>query len=208
MAAASRLRFSALWQRLGAAGTGAGAFDALAGAYGEAGRVYHTLDHVLDCLARLDEVEAPPRGRDMVEAAIWFHDVVYDPRRSDNEGSSAEWAGRVLTGAGVPASSISHIQDLVRATDHAAEPAEPDAMLLCDIDLAILGRGRQEFAEYQRRIREEYAWVPERQYRDGRSRILSSFLRRSRIYLTDHFHDRYEAIARINLERALAELAD
>ena len=207
MAAAPRLRFSELWKRLGAAGTGDGAFGALARAYGEEGRAYHTLDHILDCLARLDEHGEPTDGRDVIEAAIWFHDVVYDPHRSDNERKSAEWAGRLLTEAGAPAPTVSRIQRLIRATDHAAAPTERDAMLLCDIDLSILGRGRQEFDEYQRRIREEYAWVPEREYREGRSRILSSFLGRRRIYLTDHFHDRCEAMARVNLERALAELA-
>lgn len=206
MAAAARLRFSALWRRLGAAGPGDAEFDDLAAAYAEESRAYHTLDHVLDCLARLDESGALPPERDLVEAAIWFHDVVYDPRRSDNEARSAEWAGRALSVAAVPRHVVARVQELIRATDHSTEPADPAGRLICDIDLSILGRDRREFDAYQRRIREEYAWVPEVQYRDGRARILSGFLTRRRIYLTDRFHDRYEAPARANLQRALARL--
>jgi predicted metal-dependent HD superfamily phosphohydrolase len=74
------------------------------------------------------------------------------------------------------------------------------------VDLSILGRDEQEFEDYQRRIRQEYAWVPEPLYRVGRARILSAFEKRDRIYLTEYFHDRYEAQARANLRRALTRL--
>lgn len=206
MAASPRLRFAGLWRRLGADGPSDDAFDSLTAAYGEAGRAYHTLDHILDCLARLDESEISPAERDLVEAAIWLHDVVYDPRRSDNEARSAEWAARALSAAGVRQRTATQVHELIRMTDHAAEAAGPGGRLLCDIDLSILGRDERQFDDYQRRIREEYAWVPEPEYRDGRARFLSALLGRPRIYLTDAFHDRYETAARRNLQGALARL--
>lgn len=195
-----------MWRRLGATGTGHRAFDDLVAAHAEPGRAYHTLDHVLDCLARLDESGAAPDDRDLVETAIWFHDVVYDPHRTDNEARSAEWAARTLGPAGVPGATVERIADLIRMTGHTSPPSGRQGSLLCDVDLSILGRDEREFEEYQRRIRQEYAWVPEPLYRAGRARILSAFENRDRIYLTDYFYERYEVRARANLRRALAQL--
>jgi len=208
VAADPRLRFRELWHRLGAAGRSDAPFDDLAAAYAEPGRAYHTLDHVLDCLSRLDEArDVPPERdvpeRDLIEAAIWFHDVVYDPRRSDNEKRSGEWANRVLSAAGISEQSIARVQGLVHMTDHSTETTDPAGRLLCDIDLSILGAPPAEFDAYQDRIREEYAWVPESAYRAGRAAVLSGFLARPRLYLTDRYYDRYEAAARGNLRRAL-----
>jgi predicted metal-dependent HD superfamily phosphohydrolase len=206
VAAPPRLRFSELWRRLGASGFADETFGRLAAAYGQPGRAYHTFDHILDCLARFDEAHAPPDRRDPVEAAIWFHDVVYDPHRADNEDRSAEWAERALSAAHAPVRVVEHIEQLIRMTSHSAPVTDPEGSLLCDVDLSILGRDEAEFDRYERRIREEYTWVPEPLYRTGRARILSEFLERDRIYQTDHFHDRYEAPARANLRRALARL--
>jgi predicted metal-dependent HD superfamily phosphohydrolase len=33
-----------------------------------------------------------------MELAIWFHDAVYDTRRSDNEEESAAWSIKILRG--------------------------------------------------------------------------------------------------------------
>lgn len=206
MAEPARLRFSRLWRRLGAQDTSDPVFDRLAAAHGEPGRAYHTLDHVMDCLALLDDADAPAGERDPIEAAIWFHDVFYDSRRRDNENRSAEWAEQALSAAGVPSETVSRIAQLVRMTDHSTSPSDAGGQLLCDVDLAILGRDQAEFDDYQRRIREEYGWVSDPLYRVGRARVLSGFAERPRIYLTQSFRDRYEAAARANLRRALAVL--
>lgn len=204
MAAAPGLRFGRLWDRLGAQGESDPAYERLEVAYAEAGRSYHTMAHVLDCLARLDEA-AKPATRDLVEAAIWFHDVVYDSRHTDNEERSAEWAANELASAGEGVAR--RVADLVRITAHTTPAGDPDGALLCDIDLSILGRSAEEFDQYQRRIREEYAWVPAPAYRAGRARILTSLLERERLYLTPYFYDRFESAARENIRRALEELA-
>jgi predicted metal-dependent HD superfamily phosphohydrolase len=206
MADPARLRFSGLWRRLGAGDASDAVFDRLAAAYGEPGRVYHTLDHVMDCLALLDEAGLAASERDPIEAAIWFHDVFYDSRRRDNEVRSAEWAAQTLSAAGAPAETATRVAQLIRMTDHASPPPDAGGQLLCDVDLAILGREEAEFDEYQRRVREEYGWVSDPLYRAGRARVLSGFANRPRIYLTQGFRDRYEAAARANLRRALAGL--
>lgn len=200
-----RQRFLGLWSRLGAADTGSVTFGRLDAAYGEPHRVYHTGEHIMDCLEQLDEASPRPADR-ALEAAIWFHDAVYDPHREDNEAASAALAGELLEQSGVADSVIVEVDRLIRLTrDHDPSP-DIAGRLICDVDLSILGRTSEEFAEFERRIRAEYAWVPEAQFREGRARVLARFLARPFLYQTAHFLARYEAAARENLRAALARL--
>jgi predicted metal-dependent HD superfamily phosphohydrolase len=59
-------------------------------------RHYHDLRHV-ETLLRLAQDHAFA-DREAVEAAIWFHDAIYDTRRQDNEERSAEFAIERLSG--------------------------------------------------------------------------------------------------------------
>jgi predicted metal-dependent HD superfamily phosphohydrolase len=198
-------RFGRLARRLGAHTDPADLAAALTAAWAEPGRVYHTTDHLADCLERLDE--APDEGyRDTVEAALWFHDAVYDPRASDNEARSARWAREGLAGIGVPSPTAEEVARLVLVTGHQAPAADPAAALVSDVDLSILGRAPDAFEEFERRIRAEFAWVPEPVFRAERARILTGFLRRDPLYLTPSFCSRYERQARANLERAVDRL--
>lgn len=203
---ALRERFARLWARLGASGDGAEAFDAVYTRWEEPHRRYHGVDHLRDCLARLDE--APPGADDRAEAeaALWYHDAVYRPGAHDNEERSAEAASASLHQGGVPEHRARRVAELVRATDHLAPPSDATAALVCDVDLSILGRDPEAFAEYERRIREEYRHLPEPLYVAGRSRVLAALLGRDPLFLTPHFRRRYEAAARRNLRRALADL--
>ena len=200
-------RWTALWNRLGAAGKGTAAFDALVAAYGEPSRAYHTADHINDCLRELDHHRTLAARPDEVEAAIWFHDAVYVPGASDNEARSAKLAIAELTSAGAASDLAHRIGALILATRHSEVPSGPDAQLLCDIDLAILGRDLPAFDAYQRQIRQEYAWVPAAFYRKGRAKVLQDFLSRQSIYQTPAFNTRYEAVARQNLTRALSSMS-
>jgi predicted metal-dependent HD superfamily phosphohydrolase len=195
-----------LWKRLGAQGDGLSIFRGLEAAYAEPARAYHTAEHIRDCLAQFDLSRHTARRPDEVEAAIWFHDAVYLPPASDNEDRSARLAQTSLAEAGAPLEVTQRIAGLVLATQHLSIPSEPDAALLCDIDLSILGRAPDVFDEFERRIRQEYAWVPEPAYRGARAEILTGFLRRRSIFQTDDFRNRYEVQARINLGRVLKEL--
>ena len=72
-------------------------------------------------------------------------------------------------------------------------------LVLLDADLAILGASEDRYARYARDIRAEYAWVPDADYRAGRSRVLQHFLALPRIYFTDVMFEEGEQRARANL---------
>jgi predicted metal-dependent HD superfamily phosphohydrolase len=90
---------------------------------------------------------------------------------------------------------------------HNVGDEDPDARLLVDIDLAILGSAPARFDEYERQVRREYGHVSDENWRVGRARVLQSFLARPRIYATDAYRDALESRARDNLSRSLAALS-
>jgi predicted metal-dependent HD superfamily phosphohydrolase len=202
-----RSRFSSLARRLGATQDSTPLGDALLAAWSDPARRYHDARHLEDCLARLDELRPSPATRDLLEMALWFHDAVYHPRASDNEERSALWAEQALASAGLPAPAVDEIVRLVRLTRQHGPAADETGRLMCDIDLSILGRPNEAFDEYERRVRAEYAWVPEPAFRQGRTRILEGLLRRDPLFQTETFRRRFESAARANLRRALAALA-
>jgi predicted metal-dependent HD superfamily phosphohydrolase len=197
-----RERWRRAWEGIGATG-GEQLLAGLIGRYAQPHRAYHNLAHIHDCLAQLEwgrELLARPAE---VEIAIWFHDAIYDPRRSDNEEQSALWAQRALLAGGVADEAVIRVANLIRLTTHQEEKLGGDGAVLCDVDLAILGAEPERFDRYNRQIRQEYAWVAEKIYREKRGEVLAGFLRRPTIYHTQPFIERYETQARANLERIL-----
>jgi len=83
-------RWVELWHRLGAVGEAEFYYELLAGRYKEAGRAYHTLEHIEHCLNEFDEVRNLANDPNAVELALWYHDVIYDTKRQDNEELSAD----------------------------------------------------------------------------------------------------------------------
>jgi predicted metal-dependent HD superfamily phosphohydrolase len=194
----------AAWRELGATSGGEELHRRLIGAWSEPQRSYHTLQHLRECLEWFDAARDEGQRPAEVAAALWFHDAVYDPRRSDNEERSAEWARSCGLQAGVPEDAAARVHALVMATKGHAAAADTDTQLLLDIDLSILGAASERFAEFEAQIREEYSHVPDDAFRAGRTRILEGFLARPRLYGTRRFHDALELRARDNLQRAVA----
>lgn len=175
-------------------------------AYGESTRAYHNLRHLDECLTEFDRVRSSISNPSAVEVALWFHDVVYNPRSTTNEEDSAATAAVCLAEAEIPSTTIDLVRQLVRSTKTHEPAGIPDAAILIDVDLAILGQPSGRYWEYERAIRAEYAWVPDATFAQKRVEILDRFLRRAAIYRTEPFHERYESAARTNLENSIARL--
>ena len=169
--------------------------------YQEAHRHYHNLEHVLSSLDWLDQLAFHDP---LIEGAIWFHDVIYDPTRSDNEVASAHYF-ESATSPWLDLETRNEITRLILATDPSIPPTgDPLQQLMVDIDLAILGSKPDAYESYRKAIRREYQHVSEPDFKRGRAAILERFLAK-RIYQTTEFQH-LEEPARENMNRGLALL--
>ena len=197
--------------------------------YAEPHRRYHDVRHLEDVLAIVDELEGEAADPDAVRLAAWFHDAVYavghdaaatDAEAADaaaadaganaggsNEEASARLAERVLGALGVTEARIREAARLVRLTQtHDPDPADRNAAVLCDADLAILGAEPERYRRYAQAVRAEYAAVPDAAFRRGRAEILRSLLAAPTLFHTALARARYEASARANLTAEIAAL--
>lgn len=157
----------------------------LAVSYGANGRFYHNLSHIEEMLDVAEQLRDVAEDFTAVQLAIWFHDVIYDPRRSDNEAQSAAHAVQILHPLGVSGAMLSKVSDLILATkSHETAVNDSDYFVLLDADLAILGAGPKQYQAYAQAIRREYSFVPDAAYRAGRTAVLQRFLARSPFYFT------------------------
>ena len=182
--------------------------------YRQPHRFYHNMAHILNMLEELETVKniVPVNNRQSIELAIWYHDIVYDTQPSQDvnkEDNETQSAHRLMADNKIfdlDPSLIHHTCELILATKHTESLEDTDAQVLVDLDLAILGKAPTLFDEYERNIRQEYAWVPEQDFRNGRAKILQSFLDRPYIYATSYFKEKYEDMARENLGRSVGML--
>jgi predicted metal-dependent HD superfamily phosphohydrolase len=197
-------RWSALSRIVGIHRDSKEAFRDLERHYCEAHRHYHNPRHIDECLQEFDLARGEAANPVALELAIWFHDVIYDPHANDNEERSAKLTIERLHQ--VSKDLAGEVHDLILTTKTHTPGTVQDAALLIDIDLSILGKPDERFAEYEVGIRKEYAWVPINVYREKRSEILRGFLNRDRIYTMKYFYDRYEACTRRNISTLISEL--
>ncbi len=182
-------------------------FQMLKDLYSEKGRFYHNLSHVKALLSLLESLKDKIQDHDAIRFAIWFHDAIYDTKRSDNEEKSAELASEILSRLNLKVEAIGYVRDLILATkDHNGRNLSEDARLFLDMDLAILGVEEEKYVNYSKAIREEYSWVPGVMYRRSRKKVLRSFIERERIYYTDEMYKRFEAQARVNINDEIESL--
>ena len=183
----------------------------LSALYSGPDRHYHGLAHIEALLALADEYRAAISDPGAVEAAIWFHDAIYDSRAADNEAKSAALAVERLTGM-VDGERLARIAAMIEATATHVVPvlgeevAGNDAALFLDMDLSILGASPEAFDAYESAVRREYGWVSDEAWRLGRAAVLGKFLDRPAIFHSQPFRDRFETTARENIARSIARL--
>jgi predicted metal-dependent HD superfamily phosphohydrolase len=206
MSPQAETKWDEFWVRVGAKSAPTAHFASLMAHYSEPHRAYHNLGHILDCLEQFEPARRLAHDPAAVEMAIWYHDIIYDPRAKDNEERSADVAEGVAREIGLAMPFRQNLKTLILATKKHEVSLAPDAGVLVDIDLSILGRAPARFDEYERQIRNEYAWVSPEAFAQGRTAVLESFLARTTIYHTDYFRNRYERQARENMIRSIQRL--
>ncbi|GAA1089010.1 putative metal-dependent HD superfamily phosphohydrolase [Nocardiopsis composta] len=196
------------WRALAGTGERAGAVGAeLLGRWSGPDRHYHGPDHLRAVLAGVDALAGEAADADLVRFAAWFHDAVYDGVPGRDEERSAALAERLVPECGRSAEFAAEVGRLVRVTaGHRPAPGDTDAEVLCDADLAVLGRDPEGYREYAAAVRREYAHVGEADFRAGRAAVLRGLLAADPLFRTAAGRARWEAAARRNMAGELAAL--
>ena len=139
-------------------------------------RAYHTCDHLADVM---NQIYAIPNNhitnkyREMLLLAAIFHDIVYDPRRSDNEERSAQ----LLLQHAPETTEIQYIVSIIRDTKTHV-PRSPLSHIFCDLDMSIVKKPLPDLVRWETGIRMEYKHVPRLLYMIGRVRFLRQMIQR------------------------------
>ncbi len=176
---------------------------AVVGAWSQQHRRYHDLHHLAAVLGLVGELSADATDPTAVALAAWYHDVAYDPQRSDNEQVSAARARIGLLGL-VPDATVAEVERLVLLTA-THDPAEGDAngAVLCDADLAVLAGPPEHYAAYASAVREEYAHLSDEEFTAGRIAVLEHLLALPALYRLPRTAQLWTDAARRNLTAEL-----
>jgi predicted metal-dependent HD superfamily phosphohydrolase len=181
-------------------------WSALIAAWSEPHRRYHDLAHLAAVLGLVRELSGAAADPDAVRLAAWYHDVVYDPMRQDNEEVSAMRARAGLRGL-VSDDRIAEVERLVLLTaGHDPAPGDGNGAVLCDADLAVLAGPPDAYVAYATALREEYGLLSDDEFTRGRIAVLQSLVALPALYRTPEAARQWTEPAHANLAAELTLL--
>lgn len=130
--------------------------------YANPQRKYHNLDHINDMLVGMNHYDLSDIERNVLEHAIWFHDIVYsyDKKDKTNEELSAEvwrWAS-----AYTKSTFHQHVTDLILFTDYSKKntfnSVEDDRLktIIVELDFNNFGKSYSDFMISTKNVDDEY----------------------------------------------------
>ena len=172
--------------------------------YSEKHRAYHNLQHLKELFTYFDTYKNSLNNANNIAFSIFFHDIIYNIWRNDNEEKSALFAVDKLSGI-INATDLQEVnQQIIATKNHIA--TSNDCKFLVDFDLAILGQAPEKYTDYTKLIRKEYRKIPTFVYKKGRKKVLTHFLNKPFIFATEIFRSEYETQAKENLYTELISL--
>jgi predicted metal-dependent HD superfamily phosphohydrolase len=169
-------------------------------------RYYHTLQHIENMYIQLLTIKEHISDWDTLLFSLFYHDIIYKATAKDNEEQSAELAKKRMQQMAYPREKIQLCVQQILATKSHIASANADTNFFTDADLSILGADWPEYEQYTKAIRKEYAIYPDLLYKPGRRKVLQHFLGMERIYKTEFFKKKYEAVARENMQKEMKML--
>ena len=202
----SSVSFDSWAELAGGSPTSRTEWAAVVGAWTEPHRRYHDLAHLAAVLGIVDQLAGAATDPVAVRLAAWYHDVAYDPQRSDNEQVSAARARIGLLGL-VDEATVAEVERLVLLTaGHDPAPGDANGAVLCDADLAVLAGPPEAYAAYASAVREEYAHLSDEEFTAGRTAVLEQLLALPALYRLPQVAGQLTARARANMTAELALL--
>lgn len=172
--------------------------------YSKRNRHYHNLQHLADLMGQLTPLKSKIEDWNVIMFTLFYHDVIYNATKNDNEEKSAELAQKRMAEIKASPEAIIKCAEQILATKSHLNANNSDTNYFTDADLSILGRDWNTYSNYCRSIRAEYAIYPDFLYNRGRKKVINHFLSMDRIFKTAEFYDMYEEQSRLNLRKELS----
>jgi predicted metal-dependent HD superfamily phosphohydrolase len=174
--------------------------------YSSKKRHYHTLQHLDNLLSQLTEVKSEIQNWETTLFTLFYHDIIYNSIKSDNEEKSAGLAEKRMTQISVSNYEIELCKKQILATKSHIKSIDSDTNYFTDADLSILGQNWETYLLYCKNVRKEYSIYPAIVYNPGRKKVLNHFLSMDRIFKTDFFYNKFETQAKQNLQQEIESL--
>ncbi|GAB4541897.1 MAG: hypothetical protein Tsb0014_34120 [Pleurocapsa sp.] len=182
-------------------------FRDLINAYSNPARHHHNLEHIQQILHALEAVKHLSNCPNLISLSAWYHDYIYNPKKQNNEEKSTESAEQNLNKLNISNQIIDPVKQIILSTKkHEPLLDNIDNLIFLDADLSILGASPEKYLQYAKAIRQEYHWLSDRDYQQGRTKVLKNFLARDKIYYTDYFYQKLEKAARNNLKSEINQM--
>ena len=173
-------------------------------------RHYHNIRHIYRMCKLWIKYKNKMKDPDAVFFAIIYHDIIYNPKKKNNEEVSATFFRKLATKKNFKSdlSFVTNVCALIAATKHDAKLSplmsdSKDCAFLLDFDLEVLGTEHLDIYDwYKSGVRKEYKMYSNKIYNGGRKSFLEMFLKKEKIYLTKEFKSR-EKRAKINLQNEI-----
>lgn len=218
----TRVRVEKFWRAI-AASHKEDAFDILASGYADPKRGYHNWSHLEDLLTKLDTLKQLATRKDLLIAAIFWHDAVfvtYEPNGAERPDSVNVRASAALFeeySLFPPADTQAVCELILATTTHLSARASEgryrgfsqDFDLFLDLDLSSLGASWPVFRENLDQIHFEYSLTPREIFYQDRLHMFEKFQDCSEnLYRLKESRDLWLAQAQENIKRAQAELLE
>ena len=170
-------------------------------------KFYHNLNHVYSFVNLFEKYNKFINNyKNEFLISIYFHDIIYIPSRNDNEEESINMFNKFYNEVQPNNLNKEKVIEFIAETKNHSLSKDYDFELdlFLDMDMQIVAD--ENWEDYENKIRKEYCFVDETEYKNKRRQFLESLVNKNRIFRTQIFYDTYEQIAKNNITNIINKL--
>ena len=175
--------------------------------YAKKWKFYHNLNHVYSFVNLFEKYNKFINNyKNEFLISIYFHDIIYIPSRNDNEEESINMFNKFYNEVKPNNLNKEKVIEFIAETKNHSLSKDYDFELdlFLDMDMQIVAD--ENWEDYENKIRKEYCFVDETEYKNKRRQFLQSLVNKNRIFRTQIFYDTYEQIAKKNITNIINKL--
>ena len=144
--------------------------------YNEKTRFYHNMSHleqmIKDVQNNITFSDLSLVEKHTLLLGIFLHDVIYYPKKKDNEDQSIKFFKQAYIGK--DPIMVKKVSDLIEVTKYRKRPIEKLQKIFWDADNAGFKKGYNVLLDNEAKIRKEFAFVSSQVYKENRIKFLDS----------------------------------